>query len=260
MGELQDRVAVVTGAGRGIGRVIAGTLAREGAHVVLAARSVDKLEQTREIVESHGRVGLVVPTDLGDRDQVTALARAAHERFGAVDVLVNNSGVGGPSAPLWEVDPDDWEATLAVNVTGTFLACRAFLPAMVERGAGNVVVVGSFSGKRPLLNRSAYTTSKMALVGMVRTLAVEAGQHGVRVNLVSPGAVQGERIEWVIGRLQQAQGISYEQARATLVDDSPFKRLVQPEEVAQAVVFLASDRSSPVTGEDLNVSVGAVMY
>jgi NAD(P)-dependent dehydrogenase (short-subunit alcohol dehydrogenase family) len=100
----------------------------------------------------------------------------------------------------------------------------------------------------------------MALVGMVRTLAVEAGTHGVRVNLVSPGAVQGERIEWVIGRLQQAHGISYEQARASLVDDSPFRRLVQPEEVAQAVVFLASERSSPVTGEDLNVSVGAVMY
>ena len=260
MGELQDRVAVVTGAGRGIGRVIAETLAREGAHVVLAARSVDLLEQTREIVESHGRTGLVVPTDLVDRDQVATLARAALDHFGAVDVLVNNSGVGGPSAPLWEVDPGEWEATLAVNVTGTFLACRAFLPAMIERGAGNVVVVGSFSGKRPLLNRTAYTTSKMALVGMVRTLAVEAGGHGVRVNLVSPGAVQGERIEWVIGRLQQAQGISYEQARATLVSDSPFKRLVQPEEVAQAVVFLASDRSSPVTGEDLNVSAGAVMY
>lgn len=260
MGELQDRVAVVTGAGRGIGRVIAETLAREGAHVVLAARSVDKLEQTREIVEAHGRTGLVVPTDLADRDQVTALARAAHDHFGVVDVLVNNSGVGGPSAPLWEVDPDEWEATLAVNVTGTFLACRAFLPAMIERGTGNVVVVGSFSGKRPLVNRTPYTTSKMALVGMVRTLAVEVGQHGVRVNLVSPGAVQGERIEWVIGRLQEAQGISYEQARATLVSDSPFKRLVQPEEVAQAVVFLASDRSSPVTGEDLNVSVGAVMY
>lgn len=260
MGQLQDRVAVVTGAGRGIGRVIAETLAREGAHVVLAARSVDLLEETREVVESHGRTGLVVPTDLVDRDQVAALARAALDHFGAVDVLVNNSGVGGPSAPLWEVDPDEWEATLAVNVTGTFLACRAFLPAMIERGAGNVVVVGSFSGKRPLLNRTAYTTSKMALVGMVRTLAVEAGRHGVRVNLVSPGAVQGERIEWVIGRLQQAQGISYEQARATLVSDSPFKRLVQPEEVAQAVVFLASDRSSPVTGEDLNVSAGAVMY
>jgi NAD(P)-dependent dehydrogenase (short-subunit alcohol dehydrogenase family) len=260
MGELQDRVAVVTGAGRGIGRVIAETLAREGAHVVLAARSVDLLEEAREIVESHGRTGLVVPTDLINRGHVAALARAALDHFGAVDVLVNNSGVGGPSAPLWEVDPDEWEATLAVNVTGTFLACRAFLPAMIERGAGNVVVVGSFSGKRPLLNRTAYTTSKMALVGMVRTLAVEAGAHGVRVNLVSPGAVQGERIEWVIGRLQQAQGISYEQARATLVSDSPSKRLVQPEEVAQAVVFLASDRSSPVTGEDLNVSAGAVMY
>ncbi|HSK91438.1 MAG TPA: SDR family NAD(P)-dependent oxidoreductase [Euzebyales bacterium] len=260
MGELQDRVAVVTGAGRGIGRVVAETLAREGAHVVLAARSVDRLEETREIVESHGRTGLVVPTDLADRAQVAALAETAHDHFGAVDVLVNNSGIGGPSAPLWEVDPEEWEATLAVNVTGTFLACRALLPRMIERGSGNVVVVGSFSGKRPLRNRTAYTTSKMALVGMVRTLAVEVGPHGVRVNLVSPGAVQGERIEWVIGRLQQAHGISYEQARETLVSDSPFKRLIQPEEVAQAVVFLASDRSSPVTGEDLNVSAGAVMY
>jgi NAD(P)-dependent dehydrogenase (short-subunit alcohol dehydrogenase family) len=260
MGELQDRVAVVTGAGRGIGRVIATTLAQEGAHVVLAGRSADTLEQTRELVERCGRTALVVPTDLTDREQVSALAASALDRFDAIDVLVNNSGVGGPSAPLWEVDPDEWEATLAVNVTGTFLACRAFLPAMVERGSGNVVVIGSFSGKRPLRNRTAYTTSKMALVGMVRTLAVEAGTHGVRVNLVSPGAVQGERIEWVIGRLQQAHGISYEQARASLVDDSPFRRLVQPEEVAQAVVFLASERSSPVTGEDLNVSVGAVMY
>ena len=260
MGELQDRVAVVTGAGRGIGRVIAETLAVEGAHVVLAARSVDKLEETRKIVESHGRTALVVPTDLGDRAQVAALARAAHDRFEAVDILVNNSGVGGPSAPLWQVDPDEWEATLSVNVTGTFLACRAFLPAMIARGAGNVVVIGSFSGKRPLLNRSAYTTSKMALVGMVRTLAFELGEHGVRVNLVSPGGVAGDRIEWAIGRLQKAQGISYEQAKAMMVSDSPFKRLVRPDEVAQAVVFLASDRSAAITGEDLNVSAGAVMY
>jgi NAD(P)-dependent dehydrogenase (short-subunit alcohol dehydrogenase family) len=258
--ELQDRVAVVTGAGQGIGKVIAATLAREGAHVVLAARSVDKLAQTRDIVESYGRKGLVVPTDLSDRAQVDALARTAQEHFGAIDVLVNNSGIGGPSAPLWEVDPDEWDQTLAVNVTGTFLACRAFLPAMIERGAGSVVVIGSYSGKRPLLNRTAYTTSKMALVGLVRTLAVEAGPHGVRVNMVSPGAVQGERIERVIGWLQQAQGTSYEEALASLVTDSPFKRLVQPEEVARAVVFLASARSSAVTGEDLNVSAGAVMY
>jgi NAD(P)-dependent dehydrogenase (short-subunit alcohol dehydrogenase family) len=240
--------------------VIAETLAMEGADVVLAARSVDKLEETRKLVEAHGRTGLVVPTDLGDREQVAALARVTHDHFGAVDVLVNNSGVGGPSAPLWEVDPDEWEATLAVNVTGTFLACRAFLPAMIERGTGSVVVIGSYSGKRPLLNRSPYTTSKMALVGMVRTLATEAGPHGVRVNLVSPGGVAGDRIEWVIGRLQRARGLNYDEAKAIMVGDSPFKRLTEPDEVAQAVVFLASDRSSGITGEDLNVSVGAVMY
>jgi NAD(P)-dependent dehydrogenase (short-subunit alcohol dehydrogenase family) len=95
---------------------------------------------------------------------------------------------------------------------------------------------------------------------MVRTLAVELGEHGVRVNLVSPGGVAGDRIEWAIGRLQKAQGISYEQAKAMMVSDSPFRRLVRPDEVAQAVVFLASDRSAAITGEDLNVSAGAVMY
>ena len=260
MTELDGKVAVVTGAGRGIGKVIAQTLAREGADVVLAARSIETLEQTRVAVEACGRQGLVVPTDLADREQVTRLADTALEHFGAIDILVNNSGVGGPSAPLWEVDPDEWDATMAVNVSGVFLCCRAFLPAMIEQGSGSVVVIGSMSGKRPLRNRSAYTTSKLALVGLVRTLAVEAGPHGVRVNLISPGGVEGERIEWVIERLQQAHGVDSDRARGMLISDSPFGRLVDPLEVADAVVFLGSQRSSAITGEDLNVSAGVVMY
>ena len=260
MGLLSDRVAVVTGAGRGIGRVIALALAEEGAQLVLAGRSVDALEQTAKVAGGTERDALVVSTDVTLPDQVDALARATLEAFGRVDVLVNNSGVGGPSAPLWEVDQADWEATMAVNVTGTYLCCRAFLPAMVGRGSGSVVIIGSMTGKRPLVGRTAYATSKMALVGLARTLAAEAGPYGVRVNVISPGPVEGERIEWVIERQAEALGVTVEEARARFTGASPLGRLVSPEDVAAATVFLASDRAASITGEDLNVSAGVVMY
>ena len=260
MGLLTDRVAVVTGASRGIGRAIALALAGEGAQLVLAGRSVDALEQTRKLTADTGRDPLVVPTDITVPDQVEALARATLAALGGVDVLVNNSGIGGPSAPLWEVDPADWEATMAVNVTGTYLCCRAFLPAMVARRSGSVVIIGSMTGKRPLVGRTPYAASKMALVGLARTLAAETGSYGVRVNVVSPGPVEGERIEWVIERQAETLGVSVEEARARFTSASPLGRLVPPEDVAAATVFLASDRAASITGEDLNVSAGVVMY
>lgn len=260
MGLLDDRVAVVTGAGRGIGRAIALALAREGARTVLAGRSVDRLEETAKLAYETGSDSLVVPTDITVADQVGALARAALDSYGQVDVLVNNSGIGGPSAPLWEVDPGDWGATMAVNVTGTYLCCRAFLPAMVERRSGSVVIIGSMTGKRPLWGRSPYATGKMALVGLTRTLATEAGPFGVRVNLISPGPVEGERIEWVIERQAEALGMSVEEARARFQSASPLGRLVSPEDVAATTVFLASDHATSITGQDLNVSAGVVMY
>jgi NAD(P)-dependent dehydrogenase (short-subunit alcohol dehydrogenase family) len=257
---LDGRTAVVTGAGRGIGREIALALANQGARVVLAGRSLDGLEGTRDKVEAGGGTALVVPTDITHRDEVATLAERVTGTVGPCDVLVCNSGVGGPSAPLWEVDPSEWEETFAVNVTGTFLCCRQFLPQMVQRGSGSVVVVGSMTGKRPLVNRSPYAASKTALIGLVRTLAVETGRYGVRVNLVSPGAVEGERIEWVIARQAEAQGITPEQAREQFTSASALGRLVPASDVADTVVFLASDASRSVTGEDINVSAGTVMY
>lgn len=259
-GSLGGSVAAVTGAGTGIGRAITLRLAAEGADVVLTGRSTGPMAEVADRVRAAGRRALVVPMDLRDADSVEAAARAAETEFGRVDVLVNNSGIGGPSAPLLEMPLAEWEDTLRVNVTGTMLACRAFLPGMVARGSGSVVVIGSATGKRPLVNRTPYAASKAALVGLVRTLAWELGSSGVRVNLVSPGGVEGPRIDWVIEQQAASRGITVEQARAEFAGGAALQRLVDPEDVAHAVAFLASARAAGVTGEDLNVSAGLVMY
>lgn len=257
---LENKVVVVTGAGQGIGRQIALHCATEGADVVLAARSVDALNETAGLVRSRGRDAQVVPTDVTCRASVDALADAVLERWGRVDVLVNNSGIAGPSAPLWEVSPGEWDETVAVNVTGVFSCCQAFLPSMIERGSGAVINIGSITGKRPLLNRSAYATSKAALIGLTRTLAEEAGPHGVKVNLVSPGAVEGPRIDRVFEMQAEAQGLSAAQVREHFLAMAPLKQLVRAEDVAAMVVFLASDDAARITGADMNVTAGMVMY
>src|SRR5207237_9579077 len=194
---LKNQVAVVTGGGRGIGRAITLAYAREGADLVLAARSIEALTETGAVVESLGRKALVVPTDVRHEESVHNLAEQALSHFGRVDVIVNNSGIGGPTAALWEITPVDWQETFAVNVTGVYLCCRAFLPTMIERRSGCIVIIGSMTGKRPLFGRTPYSASKMALVGLARTLAWEVGPYGIRGNVVTPGEVEGERSEWV---------------------------------------------------------------
>src|SRR2546425_3967565 len=258
--ELRDKVAVVTGGGRGIGRAIALAYAREGADLVLASRSKEALEETRAMVEALGRKALVVPTDIRQEESVRKLAEQAVSAFGNIDILVNNSGIGGPTATLWEISPAEWEETFAVNVTGTYLCCRAFLPGMIERRSGCIVILSSMTGKRPLYGRTPYAASKMALVGLARTLAWEVGPYGIRVNTIVPGPVEGERIEWVIRKQAETRGISVEEARRELSSSSPLGRLIPASDVAEAAVFLASDKAASITGEDLNVSAGTVMY
>lgn len=257
---MSDRpIAVVTGAGRGIGRRIALALAGAGHDVVLAARSEEDLAAVAEECRQLGAGALAVATDLRVAAEVERL-RQEVGAFGPVEVLVNNSGVGGPSGPLWEIEPEDWAETLAVNVTGVFLCCREFLPEMVERRSGAVINIGSITGKRPLLNRSPYATSKMALVGLTRTLALEAGPYGVRVNLISPGFVEGPRIDWVIERQAAARGVDPETVRAEFTAESPLGRFTGPDDVAAVAVFLASQQAAAITGADINVNAGVVMY
>ena len=257
---LKDKVAVVTGGGQGIGRVIALTLAGAGADVVLAARTREPLQAVAAEIEAMGRRALVVPADVRREESVQALAEQALARFGHVDILVNNAGITGPTAMLWEVAPAEWEETFAVNVTGPYLCCRAFLPSMIERRAGSIIFISSMTGKRPLVGRATYAAGKLALVGLARTLAWETGPYGIRVNVISPGGVEGERVERVIREQARVEGISLEESRRHFTGDSPLGRLVPPQDIADAVLFLASDSAASITGEDLNVSAGTVMY
>ena len=254
---LSGAVAVVTGAEKKIGRHIALAFANAGATVAAVGRDVAALEETCELIAGHA---IAVRADISDAEQVDAMARRVREQLGRVDVLVCNSGIAGPTAPLWEIAPADWEEVLTVNVTGAFLCCRALLPAMIDRRGGSIVVIGSVSGKRPLHGRTPYTTSKLALVGLVRTLAWEVGAHGIRVNLISPGYVAGPRIERVIAAQAQALGVEPEEALARFTSASPLGGLTAPEDVASCAVFLASPAAASVTGEDLNVSAGVAMY
>ena len=255
-----SRTTLITGASQGIGRELAVAFAGAGDALVLAARNASNLEGTAATAQALGAETLVVPTDITDPAQVQAMGQEAIERFGRVDVLVNNSGIGGPSGPMWEIDLERWREAFAVNVEGVFLVSKEILPAMIERQSGSVIIIGSITGKRPLWGRTPYASTKAALIGLMRTLAVEAGEHGVRVNLISPGFVAGPRLDWVIKSQAEGRGMSEEDVRGEMEAESALNRLTQPQDVAQAALFLASDEAAGLTGADLNVNSGAVMY
>ena len=253
------RTVVVTGASQGIGSVIATAFGSLGDTVVLTARNRGNLDQVAAEVEGVGGRAIVAASDVTSWESMELLG-AEVGRLGGADVVVANSGVGGPSGVLWELDPAEWDATFAVNVSGVFLTAKSLLPKMIERRSGSFIVIGSISGKRPLFGRTPYTSTKSALVGLVRTLALEAGEHGVRVNLISPGFVEGPRLDWVIDAQAVARGVAPDVVENEFKAQSPMRRLTQPSDVADAAIYLASEQSSALTGVDLNVNAGVVMY
>jgi NAD(P)-dependent dehydrogenase (short-subunit alcohol dehydrogenase family) len=252
-------VAVVTGANRGIGRAITVALAAAGFAVAAGARDLASLADTVAEAERAGGSAVPVACDVRSEVSVEALAARA-ERIGPVRAVVANAGVAGPTAPLHEIALEDWRETLAVDLDGVFLTFRAFIPAMIQRRAGSLIAISSMTGKRPLHGRTPYAAAKMGVIGLVRTLATELGPHGIRVNAVCPGFVAGPRIEQVLGRQAAIRGVAEETVRAEVTALSPLRRMVQPEEVAAACVYLASGDSGGITGEDLNVTAGVVMY
>jgi len=254
-----DRVAVVTGGNRGIGRAIAVALAADGFAVAVTARDTDALADTVAAIAADGGTALALPCDVRDEESVATMARGVAD-LGRVHTVVANAGIAGPTAPLHEIQLAEWRDCLATDLDGVFLTFRAFVPAMIESGAGSLIAISSMTGKRPLHGRTPYAAAKMGVIGLVRTLAVELGPHGIRVNAVCPGAVAGPRIDDVIRRQAATRGITEDEALLAFTGASPLARLVKANEVAAACAYLASDAAASITGEDLNVSAGVVMY
>ena len=253
---LRDRVAIVTGGGRGIGKAISMAFASEGAIVVIAARSSSRLDDTIEKIKSGGGRAKAVQTDVSDEKQVQRLVAETISDCGKVDILVNNSGIGGPTVNVVDLRLQDWDEVLAINLTGSMLCAREVLKHMISRRKGNIINIGSDGGRFGYPMRSPYCVSKWGIIGLTETLAVEVGQYDIRVNCISPAAVRGERLISVVTGRSSATGVPFEDLMSRITANYSLQRPAEEAEVAAAAVFLASDESSGITGHTLVVNCG----
>jgi NAD(P)-dependent dehydrogenase (short-subunit alcohol dehydrogenase family) len=255
--KLADRIGIVTGAAKGMGREICLTLAREGAHLVLAAREAAPLQALAGELEALGRRALAVPTDVTDEVQVERMVVRAGDAFGRVDILVNGAGVTGPiETPVWEVRAEEFDAVLAANVRGTFLPTKHVLPGMIARRYGKIVIVSGTSGLRGYKYRAAYSASKWALRGFTRTVALEAGPYNVNVNALHPGIVSGDRMDRLCREKARKRSWTPERVHQEYVDEMALRRVTTAQDIADAVLFLVSDDSKNMTGQSVTVDGG----
>lgn len=251
---LDGKTALVTGGGRGIGRAAALALAREGAHVVVVGRTRDELERVADEAR-----GTALVADLASRPSVDALVAELEARGLAIDALVANAGTA-ESAPLAKTTDELWDRTLELNVTSVFRLARALVPPMVARRSGRVVMVASNAGLTGYAYTSAYVASKHALVGLTRALAQEVAKSGVTVNAVCPGFVRTSMTERSLERIVDKTGRSRDEAERSLAALSPQGRLIEPDEVAAAIVTLCSEGARGVHGQALAIDGGQVMH
>ena len=258
---LTDRITLITGGGRGIGRAIALAFAREGARVALVARTMEQVARVaREIAEAGGAEAAAFPCDVAERESVESAFAAARAWFGrGPDILVNNAGMA-ESAPLVKTSDELWQRLLAINLSGTFYCTRAALPEMLERGWGRIINVASVAGKTGAPYISAYAASKHGVLGLTRSVALEVATKGVTANAICPGYVQTGMTERAVENITAKTGKSAAEARATLERMSPQNRLVTAEEVAAVALLLASEDGRGINGQAINVDGGSVLF
>ena len=255
---LENRIAIITGAAKGMGAAITRTLGREGADMMLAAREVAPLDEVAEEVRAMGRRVETISADVTDPKQVEAMVEATKAAFGGrIDILVNVAGTTGPiETPVQDIDPDDFLEVLDINVKGTFLPIKYKLPTMIAQKYGKIVNIGGSSGLRGYKYRTAYSSSKWALRGLTRTIALEAGPHNVNVNIVMPGIVHTPRMDKLCEEKARVRGWTFEQVYQEYVEEMCLGRVTEPEDVADAVLYCASDESKNMTGQKISVDGG----
>ena len=243
------RKVLVTAGGAGIGKAIARAFLAEGSDVY--AFDIDPAAMASAATELEGlKTGLC---DVADRFQVEAMVAEAAAALGGIDVLVNCAGISGPTAAVQDIDPDDWDRVLKVHLTGTFNVSRLAIPHLIRSPAGVVINMSSAAGRFGYPNRSPYATVKWGLIGFTKTLSMELGEHGVRVNAILPGGVEGERVQRVLAGRARATGQTIEAMQAGALANQSIKQFVDPDDIAALAVFLASDAAKSISGQMLNI-------
>lgn len=260
MGRLEDKVVIITGAADGLGRVMAGMFADEGALLTLAGRRTAMLETAAAELRQDGHRAIAVTADVTDEAAVVAMVAATVEEYGRVDVMCNNAAQPGKDLHIWEQTLENWNATIAVDVTAAMLCSREVLKqSMLERRSGSIVSFSSTAGLEGIPRKSHYCTAKAGLRTLTKVVAKEVGPYGIRVNCLVPGGIQTELLANYWRRLAGEQGVPWEEIRDKGAASTALKKVAVPEEIAAAALFLASDESSAVTGQSLTVDCGANM-
>lgn len=255
---LKDKVAVITGASRGIGQAIAQAYAAEGAKLCLLATDAAKLTALKDALGLPATHILVQPVDVRQRDAVFQVVQAAERHFGQIDVLVNNAGVYR-SKPFLDYAVQDFQDLLDVNLMGVVNFMQACLPGMQARGSGSIVNIASTAGKWGSRNQSAYNVSKHAVVGLTRCVALEASPHAVTVNAICPGFVQTDMVETLKAQVAQSSGMSGDDMVKAALARVPLGRVLNPDEIASLAVYLGSHESRGMTGQSILLDGGMVL-
>src|SRR5262245_9732302 len=258
MFSLNNRIALVTGAGRGIGRAIAEALAQAGAKVAVPARTTSELDNVVAGIRKAGGIALALKADLSQPQTPYEVAKQTSAQLGAIDILVNNAGIGSSADPKPVVNFDDnfWELTVTLNLTAPYKFCKAVIPTMIERRWGRIINVASINGKMPSLHAAAYTASKHGLLGLTKALALELAGVGVTVNAICPGPVHTLMNDKRLAYDAQRKGTTIAEIEKTI---TPIGGRLEPSDIAPLALYLASDEARTVTGQAWNIDGGICM-